>query len=62
MFIEARSSKWLLSLKYSRFPTPLGTAWEWAEVELILETFRFEVKNDYKYEIWFKVVSRIVKK
>ena len=48
MFIEARSGKWLLSLKSSRFPTPLGTAWEWAEVELILEIY------DYEYEIWFE--------
>ena len=28
----------------------------------ILETFRFEDENDYEYEIWFKVFSRIVKK
>ena len=28
----------------------------------LLETFRFEDDNDYKYEIWFKVFSRIVKK
>ena len=26
------------------------------------ETFRFEDENDYEYEIWFKVFSRIVKK
>ena len=28
----------------------------------MLETFRFEDKNHYEYEIWFKVFSRIVKK
>ena len=28
----------------------------------ILETFRFEGENDYEYEIWFEVFSRIVKK
>ena len=27
-----------------------------------LETFRFEDKNDYEYEISFKVISRIIKK
>ena len=27
-----------------------------------VETFRFEDENDYEYEIWFKVFSRIVKK
>ena len=29
---------------------------------MLTETFRFEDKNDYEYEIWFKVFSRIVKK
>ena len=28
----------------------------------LLATFRFEDKNDYEYQIWFKVFSRIVKK
>ena len=27
-----------------------------------IETFMFEDENDYEYEIWFKVFSRIVKK
>ena len=29
---------------------------------MLIETFRFEDENDYEYEIWFKVFSRIVKK
>ena len=27
-----------------------------------IETFRFEDKNDYEYEISFKIFSRIIKK
>ena len=29
--------------------------------KLTIETFRFSDENDYEYEIWFKVFSRIVK-
>ena len=28
---------------------------------LILETFRFKDENDYEYEIWLQVFSRILK-
>ena len=32
-----------------------------AALQTLLETFRFKDENDYEYEIWFKVFSRIVK-
>ena len=28
---------------------------------LLVETFRFEDENDYEYEIWLEVFSRILK-
>ena len=30
-------------------------------VARLLETFRFKDENDYEYEIWLKVFSRILK-
>ena len=30
-------------------------------MRVVLETFRFEDKDDYEYEIWLKVFSRILK-
>ena len=30
-------------------------------MRVVLETFRFEDEDDYEYEIWLKVFSRILK-
>ena len=30
-------------------------------MRMVLETFRFEDEDDYEYEIWLKVFSRILK-
>ena len=38
---------------------------QWVEtfdINMILNTFRFEDENDYQYEIWLKGFSRILKK
>ena len=30
-------------------------------MRMVLETFRFEDEDDYEYEIWLQVFSRILK-
>ena len=53
----------LASRVTSRVTSPTSLNGEEAARRLMLiETFRFEDKNDYEYEIWFKVFSLIVKK
>ena len=52
------------SCLFVTYPKPETTGRETLEEsnpEQKLESFRFEDKNDYEYEIWFKVFSRILK-
>ena len=51
--------------------SPKSTCWNYEELRLArgeivvllgrIETFRFKDENDYEYEIWLKLFSRILK-